>query len=202
MESIKAVIFDLGRVLVDVNIQRLQRFFLEQTAAHDSQEALGRIMTNPVMAQYSRGQVDSRQFHRTLCSQYDLKLSFEEFAACWCDIFSPMKGMEDIVEALSKKVKLGLLSDTDPLHWEHIQSHYPLMGYFIRPTLSFQVGMTKPAKGIYLAAAKNTGAEPSACLFIDDLADNVNGAVMAGMKAIQFKGAGPLSEELGKVGLL
>ncbi len=202
MESIKAVIFDLGRVLVDVNIQRLQGFFLERTAAHDSQQALGHIMTHPAMAQYSRGQVDSRQFHRTLCSQYDLKLSFEEFAACWCDIFSPMKGMEEIVKALGKRFKLGLLSDTDPLHWEYIKTNYPLMQHFAHPTLSFEVGVTKPAKGIYLAAAKNTGAELSACLFIDDLADNVNGAVMAGMKAIQFKGAGPLSEELEKVGLL
>jgi putative hydrolase of the HAD superfamily len=202
MEPIQAVIFDLGRVLVNVDVERLMEFFCKEAGRRDAFRMLPRIMADPLMAQYSTGQIDSRRFHRVLCGQYGLTLSFDEFALRWCDIFSPMEGMEDIVAALSQKVKLGLLSDTDPLHWEHIKSHYPMMRYFPRPTLSFQVGVTKPNPSIYVEAAKHAGVTPVECFFVDDLADNVRGARAAGMTAIQFQGVGRLCEELTKIGLL
>jgi len=202
MGSIQAVIFDLGRVLVNVHVRRLMDFFCKEAGGGDAFQMLPRIMADPLMTQYSTGQIDSRRFHQALCDQYGLKLSFDDFALRWCDIFSPMDGMEEIVAALSDKFKLGLLSDTDPLHWEYIQSHFPLVRYFIRPTLSFEVGTTKPNREIYLAAAKNTGARPENCLFIDDLEENVNGAKAAGMQAIRFEGVEQFSMDLRKFGLL
>lgn len=202
MKSVKAVIFDLGRVLVDVNIGRLMKFFCAQIGPENAAQTLPQIMTHPLMAQYSSGKIDSRTFHRVLCDSYGLKLSFEKFAAQWCDIFSPIDGMEDIVESLSKKVKLGLLSDTDPLHWEYIQSHYPMMRHFPRPTLSFEIGMIKPQREIYLAAADNIKTAAAECLFIDDLEDNVRGAKAAGLQAIRFQGVRKLCEVLKKMGLL
>jgi HAD superfamily hydrolase (TIGR01509 family) len=202
MKLIKAVIFDLGRVLVDVDIRRLEAFFCKQVGTQTAWQTLPRIMADPIMAQYSTGQIRSQSFYQNLCADYGLALPYEEFVFRWCDIFSPIEGMAELVAALSKKVGLGLLSDIDPLHWEYIQSHYPLMRYFPRPTLSFEVGVMKPHRAIYAAAAKHAGAEPAECLFIDDLAGNVDGAKAAGMRAIQFEGVGELRKELEKTGLL
>ncbi|MEN6307434.1 MAG: HAD family phosphatase [Anaerohalosphaeraceae bacterium] len=193
---IKAVIFDLGRVLVNVDTQKLCGFFFEQYPAEDAPQVLGRIMADPVMIQYSIGQIDSRDFHHTLCERYGLKLSFDAFAHCWCDIFAPMEGMEPIVAQLEGRVKLGLLSDTDPLHWEYIRDHYPWMRYFQHPTLSFQIGSMKPSRESYLAAAGHVGLPPEACLFIDDLQKNVEGACAAGMSAVRFQGAAMLQNYL------
>lgn len=186
-QPIAAVIFDLGRVLVNVDTQRLWGFFFQQIKPEDAQHALTRIMADPMMTQYSIGQLDSRTFYRRLCGSYGLSLSFEDFASRWCDIFSPMPGMDNLVKSLSGKVKLGLLSDTDPLHWNYIKANYPLMNYFARPTLSFEIGSMKPSRESYLAAAKNTDSEVSQCLFIDDLQNNVDGAIAAGMQAIRFE---------------
>jgi FMN phosphatase YigB (HAD superfamily) len=202
MESIQAVIFDLGRVLVDVNVRRLQAFFLEQTGVGDTQQALTHIMANPMMAQFNTGQIEPRAFYQGLCAEYGLTLSFEEFAFRWCDIFSSMNGIEDIVEALSKKVKLGLLSNTDPLHWGYVKSHYPMMRYFPSPTLSFEVGVMKPHPAIYAQAAKNAGVTPAECYFADDLAENVDGAAAAGMTTIRFEGVEHFRNELKKTGIL
>jgi FMN phosphatase YigB (HAD superfamily) len=202
MESIQAVIFDLGRVLVDINVRRLQGFFVEQIGSADAEQMLNHIMANPMMAQFNTGQIEPRPFYQNLCAGYGLTLSFEEFTFRWCDIFSPMDGMEDIVAALSQKFKLGLLSNTDPLHWGHVKSHYPMMRYFPRPTLSFEVGVTKPHPAIYAEAVKHAGVKPAECFFVDDLADNVDGAAVAGMTAIRFEGVEHFRNELKKTRLL
>lgn len=201
MKSIQAVIFDLGRVLVDINVRRLEAFFLEQTGAGDAPAALSHIMANPMMTQFNTGQIEPRAFYQNLCADYGLTLTFEEFTFRWCDIFSPIDGMEDILAALSQKVKLGLLSNTDPLHWGYVKSHYPMMRYFPSPTLSFQVGVVKPHPAIYAEAAKRAGVTPAECLFVDDLADNIEGARAAGMAAIQFQGVAQFYGELTKAGL-
>jgi putative hydrolase of the HAD superfamily len=201
MKLIKAVIFDLGRVLVDVNVRRLQQFFIEQTGSDDVQQAMRHVMANPVMAQFNTGQIEPRAFYQSLCIDYRLNLSFEEFTLRWCDIFEPVKGMEGVVETLSKQVTLGLLSNTDPLHWGHVRSHYPIMRYFLRPTLSFEIGVMKPHPEIYAAAAKHVAVMPSECYFVDDLAENVRGARAVGMRALQFEGVDRLCEELKKAGL-
>jgi len=49
---------------------------------------------------------------------------------------------------------LGLLSDTDSLHWQHLRDHYPILSIFPRPILSFQVGTMKPDPEIFRRAAR------------------------------------------------
>ncbi len=201
-ELIKAVIFDLGRVLVQVDTQKLWDFFFTNYAGEDVQQVLGRIMADPMMMQYSIGRIPTQEFYQKLHDDYWLGLSYEEFVFRWCDIFAPMEGMDSIVAQLSGKVRLGLLSDTDPLHWDFIRCHYPLMQYFPKPTLSFQIGSVKPSRDSYLAAAGDVGVPPEECLFIDDLQKNVDGAKAAGMAAIRFEGAVRLQNELAGIHLL
>lgn len=201
-QTIGAVIFDLGRVLVQVDTQKLWTFFFDHYTADDAQLVLGRIMADPIMMQYSIGRIQTREFYQKLHDDYRLGLSYEEFVFCWCDIFAPMEGMELVVAQLSGKVRLGLLSDTDPLHWDYICRHYPLMQYFPKPTLSFQIGSVKPSRESYLAAASHVGVPPEECLFIDDLQKNVDGAKAAGMMAIRFEGADQLRNNLAGIHLL
>lgn len=199
---INAVIFDLGRVLVQVDTQKLWDFFFTNYADGDVQQALGRIMADPMMMQYSIGRIPTQEFYQKLHDDYRLDLSYEAFVFRWCDIFAPMEGMDSIVAQLSGKVRLGLLSDTDPLHWDFIRRHYPLMQYFPKPTLSFEIGSVKPSRDSYLAAACAVGVPPEECLFIDDLQKNVDGAKAAGMAAIRFEGADPLRSYLAGIHLL
>ncbi|MEO7555460.1 MAG: HAD family phosphatase [Acidimicrobiales bacterium] len=67
---------------------------------------------------------------------------------------------------------------------------------------SARLGLAKPDPAIYRAAADALGVGPEACVFIDDRADNVDGARVAGMVAEVFSGAGPLAQLLGELGLL
>lgn len=199
---IEAVIFDLGRVLVNVDITKLARGVLATLPDQDPEGLIARVMTDPLMAAYNAGRIGPRHFCAGLCERLGLSVGYEDFARLWCDVFSPIEGMADLVAELRCVVRLGLLSDTDPLHWEYLSEHYPFLGQFDRPTLSFQVGLTKPDPRIYQQAASNVGTPCDRCLYIDDLQVNVDGAARAGMQAVLFEGPGPLRSLLSHGGVL
>ena len=199
---ISAVIFDLGRVIVDIDIRRLLSVVSAGVSADDVEGAIVRALSDEVMRDFNRGRIGPVEFYEAMMGRHDLDMGFEEFKDLWCGIFSPMAGMEELLRELDGKVKLGLLSDTDPLHWGYLRGAYPVLEIFARPTLSYEVGLTKPDEGIYLAASENVGVEPGACLYIDDLEANAAGAVAVGMEGVVFKGADSLRGELEERGVL
>jgi HAD superfamily hydrolase (TIGR01509 family) len=60
----------------------------------------------------------------------------------------------------------------------------------------------KPDAAIYQAALDILGRPPERILFIDDRIENVNGALNAGMQAIQFVGEKKLRSDLATLGVL
>ncbi len=114
-----------------------------------------------------------------------------------------MAGMPELVAELAERYSLGILSDTDPLHWQYCLEQFPLLHLFAKPTLSFQTGLLKPDPQCYSLAAHNTAGTPvESCLFIDDREENVIGARKAGMKALQFTDLASLRRDLNNLHIL
>lgn len=65
--------------------------------------------------------------------------------------------------------------------------------------LSYKVGVTKPDKRIYLAAAERLGVGMEECLLIDDRQINVDGAREAGMRSMQYKDFESFRQQLEEV---
>jgi HAD superfamily hydrolase (TIGR01509 family) len=62
--------------------------------------------------------------------------------------------------------------------------------------LSFQVGCRKPEPGIYQEAILRAGYPPQEILFTDDLIANVEGALLAGIDAVQFTSLAQFERDL------
>ena len=200
--DVRAVIFDMGCVLVNMNSAPLKEKLYVNLKTDERQKPERRFLRNPIMRSFNRGQITPEEFHRQVCASCRLDMDFETFKNLWCDIFWTMDGMEDLVGRISQKMAVGLLSDTDPLHWDYIQTTWPWIGQIKNPTFSFEVGVMKPDAGIYLAAAQNAQTSPQHCLFIDDMQANVEGARAAGMQAIRFESVYTLARDLKKIQLL
>jgi glucose-1-phosphatase len=196
MSKIEAVIFDLGRVLVSVDITRGIFGLFGHSLANGTEAAVAEMMREPAYAAYNAGNLSPELFYQTMKKKFSLEVDFAEFARQWCDVFDPMEGMDELVTQLHGRVRLGLLSDTDPLHWDYIQKRFAFVSLIDRPTLSFETGFRKPTKEAYLAAVRNVGVEAQRCLYVDDLMENVRGAVNAGLEAVQFTGVDALRQEL------
>ncbi len=90
-----------------------------------------------------------------------------------------------ILNELKGKYKIGLLSNigAEPKQLANVNNHL----FFDDKVLSFEVGIIKPDPAIYLLAAKRLDVMPEECIFVDDIAINVNAAESTGMKGIMFK---------------
>lgn len=194
---IKAVIFDLGRVLIDVkfNAERL-KFFDINPNDENMETILEAAFKNPLFRQFNTGKLLPNEFYREFTSQHGLNMDFKTFKQKWCSIFEPVEGMEELFLSVQMNYPVGLLSDTDPLHWNYCLKHFPFLRSISRPTLSFEIGALKPAALCYQKAAENVGFAPNDCLFIDDRPINIEGAKKMRMQGILFENTLQLKTKL------
>ena len=107
-----------------------------------------------------------------------------------------------MLDILRPNFKIGLLSDTDPIHWRYVSKKYPYLQSIDNPSLSFELGYMKPHPKTYIKAAENVGEPVQNCLFIDDRMVNVDGALKTGMKAVHFENIEQLRSELRRMDIL
>jgi putative hydrolase of the HAD superfamily len=200
--GIEAVIFDLGRVLVQVDFTKgLFRYYNSDHQEKDI-EIIDRLFNDPLFIQFTTGKISVSELYHRICFRFGIKLTYENFVKEWCNIFELIEGMDLLVQEVATNYRVGLLSDTDPLHWEYCLKTFQFLKIFERPTLSFEIGVLKPDPKCYQIAAENIGKSVPSCLFIDDRAVNVAGAQRAGMPAILFRGIDKLRKDLVQLGII
>ena len=188
-KTVYGVIFDLGRVLVGVDMNR-PRFVQVLDAIGDGG-----------FRRFCTGRMSLSQFHRLASASRTGDDSLDCISSEWCEIFYPMGGMEELFRRVLCSTTVGLLSDTDPVHWRFLVNEYEFLQLIDSPILSFNTGLLKPNPECYMMAARSIGREPHQCIFIDDIDENVAGAVQVGMKGIRFTGAYALGKELAAYGV-
>ncbi|MDR1613786.1 MAG: HAD-IA family hydrolase [Planctomycetota bacterium] len=201
--AIDTIIFDLGRVLIRITPEGEKFSALMRSLGVAPEAAFGLFWRESAVERHMRGLIDSREFYRLVGNRLASALSYDDFVDAWCDIFQPNPEMESLFGKLADRFPLGLLSDTDPLHWQRVRELSPWLARVKRPTLSFETGFLKPEYGAFRRAAADCGRERlDSCLFIDDMPGNVEGARAAGMRALRFTGARELELDLERLGLL
>ena len=95
----------------------------------------------------------------------------------------------------ARGLSLGILSDAMPSIKVFLKQ-YGILDDFDAAVISTEVGAIKPDPKMYAAILEALGAEPGDCLFADDKPENLEGAVAAGMKAVQMARAETLPHVL------
>ncbi len=200
---IRTVIFDLGRVVLwfDNNVflrklaDRAGRPFGEVKAAvHNDLELIRR---------FDGGVVTPAGFHARVMALSGADLTYAEFYEIYNDIFTPNPPVIDVLGAVrAAGYKVLLLSNTDPERFAFVRRRFPEIGLFDGYVLSYELKLLKPDPAIYLAAARSAACEPRECVFIDDIEENVRGAVEAGLAGIHYRPETDLAVELRRLGLV
>ncbi len=203
--STEVILFDLGNVILPFNhfqiAEKLSRFTLRKEFV-DPRKIFSYLFDfqNGAVNGYEVGEVSSSEFFRSLKDVLRLSISFEEFKPIWNDIFWENLEVSEIIRSWKGKKRLGLLSNTNPLHFEYILSKFPVVRVFDQWILSHEVGFKKPAREIFQKAIGWAGITPRKILFIDDMKNHVEVALSLGMQGIHFISAQQLKEELFKLG--
>lgn len=193
-DAIEAIIFDLGRVLIDVDFNRILAEFPQ--SRNTSKMDFNVITNQPWARKFNEGRISPEEFYRQAIEYMGIDIPIERLKFLWTNIFKPVQGMDIILAKVSQNKKVGLLSDIDAWHWDFIKSNYPVLQMFNNPALSFKIGEIKPNPLCYKTAAESVGKSPGQCLFIDDKPENVQGAIDFGMQSWQFTSAENLRKQL------
>lgn len=198
---VRAVIFDLGRVLIPFEFQRGYNL-LQPLCGLAMSEVRQRIATSGLVPRFEAGELESRDFVTQLGAALDTPLRYEQFCEIWTAIFLPGTLIpENVIAGIKKHYPLVLLSNTNAIHFEMLERTYPILGHFEHRVLSFQVGAMKPSPVIYRKAVELAGCRPEECFFTDDIPEYVQGARDFGIQAVQFHSAEQLQEELAARGI-
>jgi len=93
-----------------------------------------------------------------------------------------------------------LFSNTNAEHWDFlVRLSAGRLGRF-EAYLSHEIGQVKPDAEAFLDVARRAGIEPQRCLFIDDIAANIDGARAVGFEALLFTGQEALEAYLASDG--
>jgi putative hydrolase of the HAD superfamily len=177
------VVFDIGNVLCSFDLSRTLRAWLPFVPG--GVDEIKRVVP-PLKERVESGAMGTREFVSDTMAALRFTGSEEEFKRGWVEIFEAVSGTQALVEELSGKVRLLILSNTNELHWDYLRATYPVFGKFDGYVVSHEAGLAKPDLAIYRHLAEKFGVNPREALFIDDLAENVAAAEQCGFSGFQF----------------
>src|SRR5262249_12234957 len=158
-----------GRVLVRVDVARSMQSLAEGVSL-SPQEIWTAIEKDPRWHDWQEGRISPRDWHLHLAKRLGGTLTFEQFCeALNCALDSTPIQKNSLFESLRKNYRLGLLSNTDPIHVAHLEETFDFFHFFPRQarTYSCIVGASKPSPLIFRDALKSLRVRAENAVFID-----------------------------------
>lgn len=197
--SIKAVLFDVGGVLVRTVDHTGRQYWEERLGlAHGGAEAI--VLNSEMGHRAQRGEISTDELWQWVGGYLNLGANLDQFRH---DFWRGDCVDEELVELLTRikpNYRTAVISNaTDALL--HSLESYKLLSYFDLIVGSAFEGIMKPNPSIYQRALSRLQIHPQEAVFIDDSPANVEGARNVGMTAIHFTPALDLPGELIHLGL-
>ena len=128
--------------------------------------------------------------YNEIAKDFKLNKSFEEFLTLYKEIFDKVDYYKDVAlyeVSLRDRCFIGILSNIMVIDKKRLDNQINLRNYDYA-FLSFEMGLRKPEKEIFLEVQKELAIESSNILFIDDIKYNVDAALSCGWNAYQITG--------------
>ncbi len=198
----KAMLFDLGRVLIHFDFQRGYQA-LEGLCPYTAAEIPRRLAETGLVERFETGLVEPREFVEQMSQVLELRVDYARFCEIWSCIFTHELLPESMLEGLARRYRLVLLSNTNALHFEMIRGMYGhLLRHFDELVLSYEVRAMKPRPEIFRAAVKSARCLPEECFYTDDIAAYIEGARSLGIDAVQFESREQIEGEMRTRGIV
>jgi FMN phosphatase YigB (HAD superfamily) len=199
---IRAVVSDLGRVVLWFDNNIFLRKLAERLGIpfEKTKEAVHENLA--LVHLFDSGDLRPAEFRERVLRAVGGNVGDEFFWASYNDIFWPN---DHVLEVLRRVKGAGyktiLLSNTDPERFGFVRRRFPQILFFDDYALSYELRLLKPNPAIYIEAARRAGCPPTECVFIDDMEENVKGAIAAGLQGIHYLPETDLAAELRTLGL-
>lgn len=190
MLKYKAIIFDLGGVIVNLDQDRTIRSFKRLNI--DLDEVNEKL---PILKEYELGKVNTETFVQTIKAELKGNASDVEISNAWNNMILnvPIDRIE-ILKQLRKEYKIFILSNTNELHIQEFKKIFEKdhpdeiwENLFDKIYYSHQINLRKPHLEAWQIILDENNLKPEETIFIDDTRMNFKAAETIGIKSIWTK---------------
>jgi putative hydrolase of the HAD superfamily len=201
----KAVVFDVGGVIVQWQPLQLMREHLPSVAAD---EAYAQVFQSWAPGadwlEFDRGTVEPDLLAERITRRTGYpRANIDSLIGA---IGAHLKPMPDSVALIARVSAtghaLGLLSNMPRPYADHLEAAHECFGWFDHRAWSGRHGLVKPDRAFFDHLLTHLKVEPSQAVFIDDSIGHVEAARRYGWSAVHFQSAAQAEQDLRALGFL
>lgn len=201
----KCVIFDMGGVLIDLDVDACKAAFREGLGYTHADTIIDACHQKGIVGDLEEGNLEPGEFRRLVLTASrpdavaeDVDRAFWKILVC----IQPYKA--ELLRKMADKYDLYMLSNNNPICLPRSAAMFaeagvPLDVVFRKCFMSFEMNALKPSEKFYKAVLAQIDEPAENLLFIDDSQANVDGAVAAGLPAVYYQPGSDLSALLAEV---
>ena len=188
----KAIIFDMGGVLLDLDLEGCRRAFKEDLGFMEIDEILDPCHQKGIIGDMEGGLVSAEEFCAYIKASSKEGVTDDDVKGAFWKIVSglePYKGQ--MLQKLAEKYDVYLLSNNNPVIMPFAAELFASVGFplenFKKRYFSYQMKMLKPSEAMYKAVIEDIGLPAEEMIFVDDSQANVDASIAAGLPAVYYK---------------
>ena len=200
--SADALLFDLGRVVLDIDFSKVVASWAGHARCEPSR-LVGRFSPDEAWRRHERGEISDAAFFEGLRASLGIDITDIQFLEGWNAIFAgEMPGIGTMLARAGTRLPLYAFSNTNGAHVEHFSRAYAdVLGHFREIYLSSAIGLRKPEAAAYDPVVKAIGVPASRIVFFDDSAENIAGARARGLSAVHVRSPDDVATALAALGI-
>lgn len=200
-DCMRTIFFDFGNVVGFFDHRIAVRQFVRHCDLNEG-ECFTAIYDTPLEDDFEAGRIGADEFVRRSCAAIRYRGTAAQFRTAFQGIFRPNPDVCRLIPRLAERYRLVLASNTNELHASHFRESFAdVLQHFAALGLSHEAGARKPHRRFFEHCQALANCPPAECLFIDDLAANVEGARCFGWRAIQYADHSDFLVQLRKFGI-
>lgn len=201
--NIKAIIFDLGNVLIDFN-HRIAAEKISRFSDKTPNEIFNLFFDSELTGFFEEGKISPQDFFLKVKEMLNLKLDYAEFVPIYNEIFFLSQKnyrVYNFAKTLRGKYRLALLSNINILHFNYLKKNFPVFDVFHSIITSYEAGSRKPHPLIYQKTLELLEALPENVFYTDDRAELVEKANELGIRGFIFSSVEQLKKDFLSTGI-
>lgn len=195
--AVNALLFDLGGVVLEVDFEKVFEHWA-RTNNLAIEQIKQRFAMDEAYQLHEKGLISGSQFFAHLRSTLNLTADDVALTAGWNAIFgSEINLALDAIDQVRDRYRCYGFTNTNAIHQEYWEREHPrIRQSFDHLFVSSEMGLRKPDLLAFEHILKETSTKAEAMLFFDDTNENVEGALSAGLQAIQVNSAADVVDAL------
>lgn len=189
---IKAIVFDMGGVLLNLDIERCISKFKTEAGFVDIEDFLDRYHQKGFIGELEEGKIGEEEFYAECLRHCAPGTTMSTVLNCFVGLLAGLNDeLIDFVRTVRGKYDLYLLTNNNPIAKREFdtlmaEAGLPTDELFRKQFYSFEMHLQKPCREIFLKVLESIGSKPEEILFIDDGQNNIDAAAELGIRTVRY----------------